>query len=82
MRRLVGGYGIYSRPLGRLSAVGLGYLEASVLLLALIHEHRGREILRSSTIRVAPVQPDGWDTIWFVTFTERPQDLTLVFDGA
>jgi hypothetical protein len=35
MRRLVGGYGIDSRPLGRLSVVGLGYLEASALRLAL-----------------------------------------------
>ena len=28
------------------------------------------------------VQPDGRGTIWFVIFTERPQHLTLVFDGA
>jgi hypothetical protein len=50
MWRLVGGYGIDSRPLGRLSVVGLEYLEASVLLLALIHEHRGREILQNSLL--------------------------------
>jgi hypothetical protein len=39
---------------------------------------------RSSAIRVAPLplQPDGRGTIRFVTFTERPQLLTLVFDGA
>ena len=42
MRRLVGGYGIDFRPLGRLSVVGLGYLEASALRLALIHKARGR----------------------------------------
>jgi hypothetical protein len=45
---------------------------------------RGRGILRSTAIRVAPVpvQPDGRGTIRFVTFTERPQQLTVVFDGA
>jgi hypothetical protein len=43
---------------------------------------RGIGILRSSTIRVAAVQPDGRDTIRFVAFTERPQQLTLIFDGA
>jgi hypothetical protein len=44
----------------------------------------GREILRSFAIQVAPVpvQPDGRGTIWFMTFTERPQHLTVVFDGA
>jgi hypothetical protein len=55
MWRLVGGYGIDSRPLGRLSVVGLEYLEASVLLLALIHEHRGREILRNSLLELARI---------------------------
>jgi hypothetical protein len=41
------------------------------------------ELLRSSAIRVAPVpvQPDGKGTIRLVTLTERPQHLTLVFDG-
>ena len=41
-------------------------------------------VLRSIAVRVAPVpfQPDGSGTIWFVTFTERPKHLTLVFDGA
>jgi hypothetical protein len=29
-----------------------------------------------------PFQPDGSGTIWFVTFIELPQHLTLVFDGA
>jgi hypothetical protein len=41
-------------------------------------------LLRSSAMRVAsfPVRPDKMGTIRYVTLTELPQQLTLIFDGA
>jgi hypothetical protein len=61
MRRLVGGYGIDSRPLGRLSVVGPGYLEASALLLALIHELSGSTEFSEVRGLKVPGSPSNWD---------------------
>jgi hypothetical protein len=36
----------------------------------------------ANLVAPVPFQPDGRGTIWFVTLTEQPQHLTLVFDGA
>jgi hypothetical protein len=44
-------------------------------------EHEFCEVPPSG-LPLCPFQPDGRGTIRLVTLTERPQHLTLVFDGA